>query len=516
MACHSSHDAINITRVPSLAAKAPSTSAWPSHFTETNVTSGLKDGYWIEAFPFRSRPDPEEGPIGPGVIAYGLGFQDDNGQPIPSDVQMHLNPYHEMKKLKTGYFTQKKILEIMALPIVVRSGDRETPAPVTIYTPIEWDKDGTPSKWETHRPLDCVFRLIHDVHIIHSTTADELDRALVAGREGVSLLWMEQRTGQWRYENIGTGVPQARVPHNNPYWGSGSVATGRVENDSVGYIASCEAFHGNLVSVHVKPRGMCPDNIVAQEHWRRFVIDDFGPLKTKDYTGTIHHVQCADLDGDGIDSIIVACMGYPENRPANMGAYVYKPVDLLRGRFTRHKVSNASAGRIAIANYRCSGTLDVATISYSVPSYHVTPNPAIRVMLNNTKQTRSVIRAEKLGDEVKILIPRADTAEHISEMPFLDIGGKVLSIVVLPPRKEYLLGEGFRYQNYDYQKDGVKVINGELSWDTKGGRVTRGIAIDAQKAASMIPTLSTRLSRPGRRARFLFVLNLRLRLRCPA
>ncbi|KAG8684668.1 hypothetical protein FRC08_013564, partial [Ceratobasidium sp. 394] len=180
-----------------------------------------------------------------------------------------------------------------------------------------------------------------------------------------------------------------------------------------------------------------------------------------------------------------------------MGTYVYKPVDLSRGRFTRHKISNASAGRIAVADYRCSGSLDVATISYSVPGYHVTPNPAIRIMLNNTKQIRSVIRAEKLGDEVKILIPRADTAEHISEMSFLDIGGKVLSIVVLPPRKEYLLGEGFRYQNYDYQKDGVKVINGELSWDAKAGRVTRGIAIDTQKAASMIPDAIDNIVKAG-------------------
>ncbi|KAG8684666.1 hypothetical protein FRC08_013562, partial [Ceratobasidium sp. 394] len=77
--------------------EAASTPAWPSHFTETNIKSGLKDGYWIEDFPFRSRSDPEEGPVGPEIIAYGLGFQDDNGQPIPSDVRMHLNPYHEMK-----------------------------------------------------------------------------------------------------------------------------------------------------------------------------------------------------------------------------------------------------------------------------------------------------------------------------------------------------------------------------------------------------------------------------------
>jgi hypothetical protein len=143
-----------------------------------------------------------------------------------------------------------------------------------------------------------------------------------------------------------------------------------------------------------------------------------------------------------------------------MGAYVYRPIDLARGLFSRTKISDSSAARSAIADYRCSGTMDVATISYSVPNYLETPNPAIRVMLNNTKQVRHAIKAQRIGDEVMIRVPRAAAATHTSEMPFLDIGGKLLSLVVLPPHREYLLGEGFNFQGHDYPKDGVKVING--------------------------------------------------------
>ncbi|KAG8792278.1 hypothetical protein FRC12_006597 [Ceratobasidium sp. 428] len=560
--CPSNSDVANVIRVPPVAAKATSTPAWPSDFTEIPIQTKLKDGYWIEAFPFRATPCPDEGPVGPEIIAYGLGVSNED-----SEIRMYLNPYHKIEnQIKLGNEWTPTVIQKLKFPVSVtyghfrrnssfndviichdygpsmdklneeggivsylknpgdrtqgmwepaeigrfagmhrlkiKSGDRETPAPIIIYTPSKWDEPGgTPISWESCRPLDGVFRLIHDAEVIHSTTTGELDKVLFAGREGISLMWKEKNSGRWRYENIGTGIPQTRIPFNNPYWGSGSVATGRVGTDSVGYIASCEAFHGNLVSVYVKPRGTRPDNIVAQEHWRRFVIDDFGPLKPKEFTGTIHHVQCADLDGDGIDSIIVACIGYPKTNPINQGTYVYKPVDLSRGRFTRSKISNGSAGRIAIADYRCSGTLDVATITYSVPGYHEEPEEKerqVRMMLNNTRQTRSVIKAEKLGDEVKLLVPRADTADHISETPFLDIGGKILSLVVLPPHKEYLLGEKFYYQDREYEKDGVKVINGKLSWTNSNGEcVTRGIAVEPQKSASMLPDAPNHIVKAG-------------------
>ncbi|KAG9089108.1 hypothetical protein FS749_001618 [Ceratobasidium sp. UAMH 11750] len=397
MACCPGHGAAALdvsALVPPAPAEATSTPAWSSGFTELNIRDKLGDGYWIEAFPFRSKIDKDEGPVGPEVIGYGLGYKDANDKLIPSEVRMYRNPFNEMKsqitppnqwdytvikrldyavaatygnfrpesglndviichnygpnmdnlnmdggdvsllvnpgdkkkedwqmkhvgrfpamhRLKTGYFTQKKHVEIMALPIMIKSGDRESPAPVIIYTPTEWDNDKVPSKWQETRPLDNTFRLIHEVQIIHSKTGG-LDKALVAGREGISLMWMDEKSKQWRYENVGPGLPQSRKPFNtkNPYWGSGSVATARVGHDSVGYIATCEAFHGNLISVYVKPPGTRPDQIVTNEHWRRFVIDDFGPLKKEEFTGTVHNVVCADIDGSGVESIIVACMGY--------------------------------------------------------------------------------------------------------------------------------------------------------------------------------------------------------------
>ncbi|KAG8679652.1 hypothetical protein FRC09_018823 [Ceratobasidium sp. 395] len=121
----------------------------------------------------------------------------------------------------------------------------------------------------------------------------------------------------------------------------------------------------------------------------------------------------------------------------------------------------------------------------------------MRVMLNNTQQTRHAIKAQKLGDEVMIRVPRAASATHTSEMPFLDIGGKRLSIVVLPPHKEYRLGKPPTFQGKEYPKDGVKVINGEISWNEGSNRITRGIAVEAQKAKSMIPDAENNIVKAG-------------------
>jgi hypothetical protein len=235
----------------------------------------------------------------------------------------------------------------MAFPIMVAASDRESPAPIVIWKPKKWDADGTPSEWETiiPEPLKKVFRLIHDAQVIHSPTGG-LDKAIVAGREGVSLVWLDEKSQQWQHANIGTGLPQMRKPHQNPYWGAGSVATARVANDSVGYIASCEV---SLVSerLFVSDSPRQPRHSMATSY--RFTSSLLARVRTKSLavktgaglssmisvpssmgsvsgsffvfqtflnphtvTGTIHNVMCADLDGSGVDSIIVSCMGYRE------------------------------------------------------------------------------------------------------------------------------------------------------------------------------------------------------------
>ena len=64
--------------------------------------------------------------------------------------------------------------------------------------------------------------------------------------------------------------------------------------------------------MYVKPPGSKYGIVDAK--WERHVLHDFGPLK-EDYTGTIHTVTCADIDGDGIDELIVSMMGYEPTGP---------------------------------------------------------------------------------------------------------------------------------------------------------------------------------------------------------
>ena len=93
-----------------------------------------------------------------------------------------------------------------------------------------------------------------------------LDQVLLAGREGVSLLWYDIKAEKWTYQNIGTGLPQQP---GNPFWGSGSgqyacrvlvrsfpvshvhvVDVARVHGDSAGYVASCEVSSSCLHLLH--------------------------------------------------------------------------------------------------------------------------------------------------------------------------------------------------------------------------------------------------------------------------
>jgi hypothetical protein len=57
--------------------------------------------------------------------------------------------------------------------------------------------------------------------------------------------------------------------------------------------------------------------------WTRTVLDDFGPLNDH-HTGSIHHVVCADIDGDGKDELLVALMGSDPPSKRKTGVWCYK------------------------------------------------------------------------------------------------------------------------------------------------------------------------------------------------
>ena len=140
-----------------------------------------------------------------------------------------------MHRLKAGHFTRKDRIQIVAVPIIVSSSNLTTPAPVIIFTAPEDPKTAQgdwPSEvvWQRH--------LVHEVVVVtHEQSGGEtpFDQVILAGRDGVDVLWYDHK--QWQTYNVGTGLPKTL---GDPYWGAGSVAVGRVDDDYAGYICSAE------------------------------------------------------------------------------------------------------------------------------------------------------------------------------------------------------------------------------------------------------------------------------------
>ncbi|KAJ7579945.1 hypothetical protein C8J56DRAFT_833992 [Mycena floridula] len=274
-----------------------------------------------------------------------------------------------------GHFTTKEHFQVMGFPILAASSDLDSPAPVIIYSPsYEKNKIEGPESWSEHVAFPSQFRLIHSTKLIPG--ANGLDMVLVAGREGIVLLWFDENKSKWEHHVVGTGLPPDEV---SPYWGSGSVDVARVGDDSVGYIATCEGFHGNVVSVYVKnSQGVKGPESLKQDVWRRIQVDTFGPLHN--HAGTIHSVRTVKIGESESEAFGIACMGIPTTKPENQGVYVYSPTNLALGRFNKTKITDQSAGQLAVGAFTEKNRPDVASISYSVLGSHTSRDPpSIRI-----------------------------------------------------------------------------------------------------------------------------------------
>lgn len=60
-------------------------------------------------------------------------------------------------------------------------------------------------------------------------------------------------------------------------------------------------------------------------------MHDFGPLNDK-FTGSIHEVVCADIDGDGTDELLVAMMGSDPPSFDKTGVWCFKRKLLLESK----------------------------------------------------------------------------------------------------------------------------------------------------------------------------------------
>jgi len=367
----------------------------------------------------------------------------------------------------------------MGFPIIPASGDLTSPAPVILYTPVyeAGQESKGPVSWTEETIFPSNFRLIHDVKLVKGGNGG-LDMILVAGREGIVNLWLNKTSRKWDHCVIGTGLPRD-VGTGNPYWGSGGVDFAAVNDDPVGYINTCEGFHGNIVSVYFKkagaPKG--PASLTSAAYWERRVIDDYGPLSSA-HVGTVHNVTTID-NGQPIQSFGAACMGAPVGNPYNQGVYMYTPVDITNGTFRKTTITKDSAARLAVSTFNHPSHKDVASITYYVPNYHTGPDPPT-VRINTLASARGgrgfmPITATKLDEkEVLVRLPRPSSvpSNTTARLTMMSFAGKKLSIVVIPPH----CAVKFQY------RDALKVIYGSVKMTYHSTEVVRGIAPPAHAA----------------------------------
>jgi hypothetical protein len=147
--------------------------------------------------------------------------------------------------------------------------------------------------------------VMHNFVPIASWNKSDREAILTASYEGVGVLQFEDKAWKWR--KIGAGN-QTNLKSNR---GASEIKMGSLGKNSP-FIATIEPWHGNQVVVYTPGE----DRL---KMWNRTVIDE--ELRWG------HAVWCADLDGDGIDELVIGVRDNPtatDKFTEKCGVRIYK------------------------------------------------------------------------------------------------------------------------------------------------------------------------------------------------
>jgi hypothetical protein len=201
-------------------------------------------------------------------------------------------------------------------------------------------KDPIGGTWEPVVACD-EFHVMHNFTPVHWEGEKQIS-LLVASYEGVHLL-RRQPDGKFASTPIGAGNQEDLAKSR----GSSEVKMGRGPGGKP-VIATIEPWHGNQVVVYTPPAS-------GQGLWDRQVLDD--KLKGG------HGVWFADLDGDGVDELIIGSRD-AFNAEMGPGVYVYKAESVGGTKWEKHVIDNkgVAAEDLAAIDLNGDGKIDIVAV----------------------------------------------------------------------------------------------------------------------------------------------------------
>jgi len=199
------------------------------------------------------------------------------------------------------------------------------------------------------------------LHVIHNFAAVQWEgekqiSLLVASYEGVNLL-RRKPDGSWQATQIGAGNQEDMKASR----GSSEVKFGRGPGGKP-FIATIEPWHGNQVVVYTPPGS-------SQGLWERHMLD----YKMKGG----HGVWCADLDGDGIDEIIIGSRD-PLNADTGPGVNVFKFAAGPEAKWDKHVIDNKGVAveDLAAVDLNGDGRIDIVAVGRATHNVRIYWNEA--------------------------------------------------------------------------------------------------------------------------------------------